>query len=553
MARTPLFRSIRKLVAEHRAADVSGLPLEEVRERARRRRVSRRAFLSAGGAAVAAGLAPWKTLRAASQPRMAIVGGGISGLTAARILADRGVGCTIYEAENRTGGRMLSDRPGKPACGACHQVNRIAPDTWAEGQVTDVFGELIDSNHKTMLSLAKRFRLPLTDALAAEPAGSTETYYFNRSRYPKAQADADFKILYPALHADLQAAGYPTTFNSSTPAGRALDNLSLYDWIESRVPGGRQSPLGALLDVAYNIEYGAETADQSSLNLLYLLGYAQRSSFSAFGPSDERYRIAGGVDLLPRALTDSFDPSLTKINLGWELKALARRADGTYQLSFGGSRTTTQAADMVLLALPFATLRLLDYRGAGFDATKAMAIRDLGRGHNGKLHLQFSERLWNRPGGAGNGSSYADTGYQCTWDPTRGQAGASGILVGYTGGAVADDMRLRHPYGNAGDPDVISEALRFLSQVEPVFPGLGAKWNGRAAGSMAHLNPFWNSSYSYWRVGQCQTIAGYERVRQGNVFFAGEHTSLDFQGFMEGAASEGVRAANEMLAQLGRP
>ena len=114
-------------------------------------------------------------------------------------------------------------------------------------------------------------------------------------------------------------------------------------------------------------------------------------------------------------------------------------------------------------------------------------------------------------------------------------------------------MRLRHSYGNASDPDVISDALRFLSQAEPVFPGLGALWNGRAAGSMAHLNPFWNCSYSYWRVGQCQSIAGYERVRQGNVFFAGEHTSIDFQGFMEGAASEGVRAANEILAQLGRP
>jgi monoamine oxidase len=36
------------------------------------------------------------------------------------------------------------------------------------------------------------------------------------------------------------------------------------------------------------------------------------------------------------------------------------------------------------------------------------------------------------------------------------------------------------------------------------------------------------------------------RVRQGSVLFCGEHTSIDFQGFMEGGASEGRRAAREL-------
>jgi monoamine oxidase len=53
-------------------------------------------------------------------------------------------------------------------------------------------------------------------------------------------------------------------------------------------------------------------------------------------------------------------------------------------------------------------------------------------------------------------------------------------------------------------------------------------------------------------VGQCQAFAGYEGTRQKNIFFAGEHTSLDYQGFMEGAAREGRRAAQEILQQLGR-
>ena len=209
-------------------------------------------------------------------------------------------------------------------------------------------------------------------------------------------------------------------------------------------------------------------------------------------------------------------------------------------------------ADYVILAIPFAVLRHIDYSKAGFDELKIKSIQELGAGHNGKLHLQFTTRYWNQKGdwGVSNGSSYADTGYQCTWESTRGQGGRSGILVNYTGGSVADSMRLKHPFGDSRDPRVIADAETFLAQIEPVFPGISLKWNEKASSSMAHLNPRWNSSYSYWRVGQYQTIAGYERERQGNVFFAGEHTSLDFQGFMEGAASEGAHAAEEVLDTL---
>jgi monoamine oxidase len=47
-------------------------------------------------------------------------------------------------------------------------------------------------------------------------------------------------------------------------------------------------------------------------------------------------------------------------------------------------------------------------------------------------------------------------------------------------------------------------------------------------------------------VGQYTSFGGYEKVRQGNVLFCGEHTSTDFQGFMEGGAAEGKRAARQI-------
>ena len=82
---------------------------------------------------------------------------------------------------------------------------------------------------------------------------------------------------------------YPTTYKASTERGRELDQTSLYDWIDQNVPGGQGSRLGRLLDVAYNIEFGAETTDQSSLNMLYLLGYVGPGRLRIFGPSNEKY------------------------------------------------------------------------------------------------------------------------------------------------------------------------------------------------------------------------------------------------------------------------
>jgi len=570
MARTPMMRWLQRLATDHRLAAADRATVEAVRERRERagRTISRRTFLATGAAAATVGLTPWRVGRAApvsGQPRIAIVGGGLAGLTAALVLQDAGYGATIYEALERIGGRCRSDGPATspespapmPACGSCHSISRPVEPVWLDGQITDVFGELIDTGHLTMLSLAQRFRLPLVDLLASQPAGATETYYFFGQRYPAADADRDFAEVYPTILADLHAAGYPTTYDRSKAGGRELDAMSVYDWIESRVPGGHASPFGALLDTAYNIEFGAETTDQSALNLVYLLGYSpSRRTFSVFGESDERYRIADGVEALPRAIASALGAA-SPIHTGWKLLRLAQRAGAGYDLVFGtgfpGFRTEVQvAADIVLLTLPFAALRGLDVAQAGFDELKTRAIHELGAGHNGKLHLQFERRLWNAPGpwGLSGGTSYGDTGYQTTWEATRGQPGPRGILVNYTGGLTCDALKLGHPYGSAleGNNGVKHDAKDFLERIEPVFPGLGALWNGRAAGAVPHLNPLWKCSYSYWRVGQYQTIAGYEGVAQGTVFFAGEHTSVDFQGWMEGAAISGVRAAGEVIA-----
>ncbi len=226
---------------------------------------------------------------------------------------------------------------------------------------------------------------------------------------------------------------------------------------------------------------------------------------------------------------------------GSELVAIRRKADGSYKLSFAQGLTTTDvAADQVVLALPFSILRSsVDFSQAGFNEVKTRAINELGMGTNSKLHLQFSDRHWSGLGC--NGATYADTGYQSTWDVTRAQAGQNGILVDYTGGTIGDSF-------GSGTPT--SRAKKFLAQIEPVLPGITAKWNGRATVDYWPGNEWTKGSYSYWKVGQHTSIAGAERERSGNCHFAGEHTSVDFQGYLNGGVESGERAASEILADL---
>jgi monoamine oxidase len=538
MAHTPLMRMLRQFAYEHSEASNRGISVEQVRSEPA---LPRRDFLKYIGIAAAAAILPLPLPIRASQhqPRIAIVGGGVAGLNAALTLSDAGYPSTIYEADSRIGGRI-------------HSIT----DGWENGQVSEWCGELIDSNHTTIQSLAQRFNLVLDDLRAAEPKGSTETYYFFCDYYTVAQADQDLQPVLAILSSQNTAASYPTLYNSSTEMGRYLDRLSIHDWIGQFVPGGHASPLGKLLDVAYDIEFGLPTREQSSLNLVYLLP-GPTDDLSLFGFSDERYHIRGGNDQLVRAMADSLP--FGSIELNHRLTAIAKQHDGSIQLTFRAARangeTSTKpvSAERVILALPFSVLRNLDYTRAGFDRLKKTAIEHLGYGTNAKLMLQFQQRLWNQAGpwGLSNGYSYSDTGYQNAWDTTRAQLGATGILVNYLGspGAVIHPDRGDESFSSTS-PAVRAYAARFLNQLDPVFPGLSSLYSGTAALSSPKDDPNLRGSYSCWKVGQYTAFSGYEGVRQGRIHFAGEHCSTNFQGYMEGGAAEGSRAANEILADL---
>jgi monoamine oxidase len=522
MPRTPLARKLGEaasLAAQEAAREASTAEIAEEQGTGLRRRE-----VLAGGAGIAmaamlGGSLPNRALGAAA-PRVVVVGGGLAGLTCTYRLKQAGVNASLHEGSDRLGGRCWTRR-----------------GDFLQGQIAEHGGELIDQGHTEIRKLAQELGLDLDNLLQAEANGSEPFHYFDGQPYSFAQATDDLKQIWQQLHKDVSAAGYPTLYTQSTQRGRELDAISITEWIEAFVPGGRASKLGQLLDIAYNIEYGAESSVQSSLNMLYLLGFSGQGQLRIFGSSNEKYHVRGGNDQIPTRLAAALSD---RIVTGSELVAIRRNADGSFRLTFSsGSAASTVTADRVVLALPFSMLRTVDYSKAGFSEVKKTAIQELGMGTNSKLHLQFKERFWTPLGN--QGETYADTGYQNTWEVTRAQPGAAGILVDYTGGNVGASF-------GSGTPT--ERAKQFLSQLEPVLPGATANWNGRATVDYWQGNPWTRGSYSYWKVGQYTKFAGAEAQQEGACHFAGEHTSIEFQGYLNGGVESGERAAAEVLAAL---
>ncbi len=531
MGRSPQMRALDRLVQAVETPDG--------------RRIDRRAFVAGTGAALAALALARPAARAAggASTRIAIVGAGIGGLSAALTLQDHGIAATVYESSTRVGGRMHS-----------------LPGFWDDGQTSEWCGELTDTTHTVMHALTKRFGLHRVDVLAAQPPGATQTQWFFGKYYPWADAERDFRPVYAELTRQLHRIGDTTTWNSATPFARFLDQMSAYDWIERYVAGGHRSQMGAFLDAAYLAEYGVDTRRQSSLNLVYYVGPQPQydpvtGNFNILGASDQRFHIAGGNQQLPNRIAATLPTD--RLLLRHRLAAIARRSDGTVALTFATpDGAETVVADRVIVTVPFSVLRATDLRDAGFDARKMLAIRTLGYGEHSKFVVQFKRRLWNErgPWGIGTGDITTDLDIVNAWDQSRGQPGASGLIVQYPAGAASAALRPPAPYTmSIGSPWVRDHAAALVRMLDRVWPGVGTLWNGKAALSHPSYDPNFRGSYSVWLVGQCTTIAGYEKVRQGNVFFAGEHCDVVYQGFMEGAARQGIRAAREVLHDIGVP
>lgn len=520
MGRTPLFHLLQRAAAIARASRHVRMPLDEFHDGVRTQRIDRqrrRLLQSAGASALLAGCQSLPApMRAGKHEDVVIVGAGIAGLTAAWRLRQQGIGVRVFEAQERVGGRMLS-------------LRNYFPD----GQVIELGGELIDTDHVRIRALANELGLPLDDLLEGD--SDLDTWYFDGRAIGEHELVRAFVPVAAAIERDLAAAGDGAyDYTDPNPAFRALDTLTISQWLDRN---GVSGWLRKLLDVAYTSEMGLEIDQQSALNLLTFIGTDDKDAFRIFGASDERSHVRGGNDLIPQTLASRM---ADVVETGQVLEAVRGDADG-YVLSFRkGIASRELRARQVILAMPFTLLRQVQL-DVDLPARKRQAIDGLAYGTNAKLMIGYDRRVWRDQ--HANGASMSDLAYQTTWETTRKQSGSGGVLTNFTGGRHGVEL-------GQGSPKQQADAA--TRDLDRVFPGLAAARTGAREARFHWPSHRWSmGSYSCFRPGDWSGIRGVMGESVGGLHFAGEHCALETQGFMEGGCESGELAAQAVLAQRG--
>lgn len=526
MSRTPLFAILRRAAALARHSLHTDEPMDELGERFAELRGenSRRRFLrgvGGGAAALALGgcIARMPQLASAKDhDEVIVVGAGIAGLTAAWRLRQAGVPVRIVEANSRIGGRMFSLR-----------------NHFGDGQVIELGGELIDSDHVRIRALAQELGIALDNLLSDDSTLQGDVWYAEGRSYSEVEIMQAFVPLAAAIERDLATLGDGDILWNSHQNAQALDAMTVSQWLGRE---GATRWLRTLIEVAYTTEIGLECDQQSALNLLTFIG-TERDNFKIFGASDERFHVRGGNDLIVQALGGKLADA---IQTGTVLEALRQDADGRYVLSLRrGSASEQVRARQVLLALPFTTLRQVKL-DLELPPQKRRAIERLRYGTNAKLMIGFNERIW-RTQHQRNGSVYCDLPFQTTWETTRQQPGASGVLTNFTGGRHGLEL---------GEGSAKAQADRAATQLDAIFPGIAAARGGAREVRMHWPSQPWvQGSYAVLTPGDWTSLRGAMGETVGRLYFAGEHCALDTQGFMEGGCESGETAAAQIIQARG--
>jgi monoamine oxidase len=529
MAKSSLIRSLMWAHRQVLGARHTGMPLVEFAEHAQEVRQRRREFLKncAGAAALGVGLAALPNTAMAATfkcnlPSVAIIGGGMAGLNCAWELKKHGIRSTIYEAAKRVTGRIFTDRT-----------------TFAsQNMFSDLGGEYIDTGHTTMRALARRYGLKLLDY--NDDAPLIDTYFdFGGRRRTVQELLNGYQPIADAVDAAYDEFTDPdgTVLFNDANGGERLDGLSVRDFL---APINAASWIKKLIDVGYETEFGLDGNVNNCINMIYLIStevkkMKKKGEFDFYGVSDERFHCAQGNDAIPRAVAN--DLADGQIEMEKVLTAARCRADGRYVLTFACGREIT--VDHVVFALPFSKLREVDLTGLNLPAWKTRAINEISYGKITKVITGHSRRVWREQGFIGD--AFTDQAFQQITETSRMQPGATGILENYTVGSRAVQT---------GGGTVAQQVQIYHDQVERIYPGLKSTYNGNKVRMAWHLYPFTKAAYSSYTVGQYTAIAGSEPIRVGNLHFCGEHTTVEFQGWMEGAARSGADAAAEVGADL---
>jgi monoamine oxidase len=199
-----------------------------------------------------------------------------------------------------------------------------------------------------------------------------------------------------------------------------------------------------------------------------------------------------------------------------------------------GNNESWLRADYLILALPATRMRMLEIRPA-LPCEQAAAVSKLSYGPVTKTLLQFDRRFWNNPHRRLAYGTNLPIG--AVWDANEQQKGKPGILCLMAGGTTS--AATRQILSTAGTVALV-RALDWLGNTRKSLISMrSVTWEQDpwVQGGYAVFSPRFDPALRAWLARPC-----------GRILFAGEHTSLRWQGYMNGAVESGLRAAAEVQA-----
>lgn len=494
------------------------LSYDDLLDERRQQVLSRRQFLhSAGRAGLVLGVGSalggplMPLLDGRGKPNIAIVGAGLGGLSAGYFLRRKGVAATLFEADKRPGGRVKSARP------------------FADGRLnTEIGAEFIDTHHGDLLWLVRMLRLDgaLMD-VEDDRFGVRDAFFLENRHHSLQEVVTELAAVYPRIEADRKALdGRRAAEIDRRSMAEYIDALTVSEWVKK------------MLHAAFVGENGLETAEQSAANLLYIFSLEQEKNvFKPFGWSDERFKVIGGNEQIPQGLARILEG---QIRYEHRLTALRENANGSITLVFEENGTTREATfDAVVLTLPFTVLREVDIQ-MELPPLKRQVIRELGYGTNAKFILETRDRPWRNAGYRGY---LFNERISNGWDSAQMQLdnAGPGSFTCFFGGKRGLEAR------RGAEADQLAYVL---PQLDGAFPGASKSLTGRHELAAWPSNPFVRASYSCFRPGQALPFEGAAFTPVRRLFFAGEHCSTEYWGFMNGAAETGRKAAEKLLKKM---
>lgn len=498
MAKTPLFNSLNGLL----------------------KNPSRRRFLQLTAAAGSLYLlAEYDRFLPSSTEPVVILGSGAAGLAAALELQSYKIPYVIYESSGRFGGRVYTQE----------NFN-------ADGMFCELGGEWIDSHHECLFSLAKNLDVEIEKL--NEPGLVNQAFYFKNQFLNEKDITSGFAKLKAAVKADCAKIfadqGHATVnYKNHNASARHFDEMTLETYLKNLK---HIDPyILDLVRVAYVTEYGLETHKQSALNLLLLVDTDNTQRAEMYG-GDEGWRVKGGNSRLMKAMAEKASRN-GEIQYAHHLVGIEEK-NSKLILNFQHNGSAKEVyASKVICTIPFPVLKNIDgVDKLNLSERKKLAIRNFAMGTNSKLIAGFTERFWLNKF---SGQIYTQLNSQVFWDSSRKQSGQSGIITNYSGGDFGRD---------AGDPQ-FNDVFKDLSKLFPnekkyrTADKSVANWSRSSLtlGSYACPSPGAYTSY----IGSLHTPE-----LNNKLFFAGEHTSEIFLGYINGALESGRDAAQQIAVQL---